>query len=648
MGKVTRIKANKDSFGNTTVLSSPARKKLVAAYCRVSTGSDEQKLSFDSQVEYYTKLIQGNPEWEFAGIYSDLAISGTKASSRPGFQKMIEDARMRRFDMVICKSISRFARNTVDTLQHVRMLKEIGIEVFFEEENIHTLTMDGELLLTVLSSVAQQESENLSEHVRAGLQHKMANGVLIGFSGCYGYRYNREDRSLSIVEEEAEVVRYIYQRYLDGYGTTTIVNELNDRNIPTKHKKGKWIEATVRGILANEKYTGDILLGKTYTTDPIAKKRTRNNGESDKYLLHEYHPAIIPKEQFDKVQEMRRQRREEYGSLHGAEAFRYRTRYALSSICTCGFCGGECTRRKQHSGSIWTKATWACRNRIKKGRDTCPSSKDVDEEAVRKAFVECFNILIKEKYDEIQTVFDRSEKELNADESMRLLRDNVKRQKVLEERFSKLMDLLADEKITTDEYEAKVKEIEGKMRYLKSEYEDVSNTIKIKKEGLESIREFRKKIKETGPLDEFDETVFKLMVDHVILGGVVDGVEHPYLITFIFTVGMSGKIEGLPFKQDNRKKAGMSSHTVNKEDVICSFTVSDSSVISVLRNVRPVNSGRTGCVSFPRQRSPSWDCRNSMPGQNDLSDCNAGCLAEGEGKTGRTDLSETEPKTTWL
>ena len=254
---------------------------MVAAYCRVSTDSEDRLNSYKSQVSYYSDLIQKNVEWVLADIYADEAITGTQVTKREDFQLMINDCMNGDIDMVITKSISRFARNTLDTLKYVRKLKERDIAVYFEDEKINTLTMDGELLLVVLSSVAQQEVENISANVKKGLKMKMQRGELVGFQGCLGYDYHPEDKSISINEKEAEIVRYIFQRYVEGAGGSIISRELENLGYKTKRGTPTWAETTVLGIIKNEKYKGDILMGKTFTLDPISKRRLENFGEED-------------------------------------------------------------------------------------------------------------------------------------------------------------------------------------------------------------------------------------------------------------------------------------------------------------------------------------------------------------------------------
>jgi len=276
----------------------------VAAYCRVSTDSEDQLSSYKSQVQHYTEFIKSKSEWVFSGIYADEAITGTQIKNREDFQRLVNDCMNGEIDLVITKSISRFARNTLDTLRYVRMLKEKNVAVFFEEENINTLTMDGELLLVILSSVAQQEVENISANVKKGLRMKMQRGEIVGFQGCLGYDYHPEDKSLTVNQEEAKIVRYIFQRYIEGAGCTILGNELQNLGYKTKNGHAKWPASTVINIIKNEKYKGDLLLGKTFTVDPISKRRLENFGEQDKYYIKDHHEPIVSEEVFAKAQEI--------------------------------------------------------------------------------------------------------------------------------------------------------------------------------------------------------------------------------------------------------------------------------------------------------------------------------------------------------
>ena len=282
----------------------------VAAFCPVSTEDAEQISSYNYQLEYYKDFINKNPEWVMVGIYADKAITGTKVDKREDFKKMINDAMEGKIDIIFCKNISRFSRNTLDTIKYVRKLKENNVAVRFEEENIDTTTMDGELMLTILSSVAQQEVQNISEHVKRGLKAKMQRGEMISFSGCLGYDYDKENRTLVINKEQAELVKEIFSMYLRGYGSKLICNELMKRGILTPSGKEKWAESTIMGILQNEKYIGTLVQGKSYTVDPISKRRILNRGEEDQFCLPHHHEPILDEELFYRVQEVIKKRKE--------------------------------------------------------------------------------------------------------------------------------------------------------------------------------------------------------------------------------------------------------------------------------------------------------------------------------------------------
>lgn len=377
------------------VLSSRARTNLtkrlrVAAYCRVSTDSEDQLNSYKSQVQHYTDLIKSKSEWDLAGIYADEAITGTQVTKREDFQRLINDCMNGDVDMIITKSISRFARNTLDTLKYVRMLKEKGIAVFFEEENINTLTMDGELLLVILSSVAQQEVENISANVKKGLKMKMQRGELVGFQGCLGYDYHPEDKSITINEEEAEIVRYIFRRYIEGAGGSVIAHELENLGYRTKRGSTRWAETTVIGIIKNEKYKGDILMGKTFTLDPISKRRLDNFGEEDQFYIRDHHEAIISEEMFEKAQEILKRRAKPRRLGTDGKREKFSRKYAFSCMLECGFCGGTLTRRSWHSGSQYNKTIWQCVTATKKGKKFCPDSKGIAEETIEQAFILCY------------------------------------------------------------------------------------------------------------------------------------------------------------------------------------------------------------------------------------------------------------------
>ena len=350
----------------------------VAAYCRVSTDDKEQEKSYNSMIKHYTALIQENKLWTFAGIYADPAVTGTKVDKRDEFHRMIQDCKAGKIDMIIVKNIPRFARNTLDTLKYVRMLKEINVAVYFEKENIHTIR-DGEFLIAVLGSIAQQEVENTSANVKMGLKMKMKRGEMVGFNNCLGYDYDKELKTISINPEGAKVVRYIFERYIAGAGSTMIARELNEKEIHTI-RGNKWTASSIMGVINNEKYKGDLLLGKTFTVDPISKRRLENFGEEDKYYVRNHHEPIISEDMFEKAQAMRSRRNGGKLSVVPGKRDKYSRKYAFSSLLECGFCGGHLTRRQWHSNSIYKKSIWQCIAASKNGKYNCPDSKGIPEQ----------------------------------------------------------------------------------------------------------------------------------------------------------------------------------------------------------------------------------------------------------------------------
>lgn len=328
--KVTVIESTIEQIQQTKEF--PSQKLRVAAYARVSTEQDEQQSSYEAQVKYYTNYIRNNPNWEFVGVFADEGITGTNTKNREGFNLMIEKALNREIDLILTKSISRFARNTVDTLQMVRKLKAAGVEVIFEKENLHTFDPKCEVMLTIMASLAQEESRSISENVRWGQQRNMQNGkVSMAYSHFLGYKKGADGRP-EIVPEEAEIIRSIYQMFLDGKTIRHIADSLTARKISTPAGKSKWSVSTVKSILSNEKYKGDALLQKSYTVDYLTKEVKKNNGEMKQYLVENSHEPIIDPEIFDLVQE-KLARRSQYRN-------KLRDNHPFSNKLICGDCGG--------------------------------------------------------------------------------------------------------------------------------------------------------------------------------------------------------------------------------------------------------------------------------------------------------------------
>ena len=380
-------------LGNT--VQAEERPKLrVAAYCRVSTDSDEQATSYEAQVEHYTAFIKQNSEWEFAGIFADDGISGTNTKKREEFNRMIGECMAGNIDLIVTKSISRFARNTLDCLKYIRELKEKNIPVFFEKENINTMDSKGEVLLTIMASLAQQESQSLSQNVKLGLQYRYQNGeVQVNHNRFLGYTKD-EDGHLIIEPVEAEVVKRIYREYLEGASLLQICRSLKADSILTAANKPHWRPETVKKILQNEKYIGDALLQKTYTVDFLTKKRVKNNGIVPQYYVENSHEAIIPRELFMQVQEEMVRRANLRGGKDGKKRV-YSSKYALSSIVYCGQCG-DIYRRVHWNNRGYKSIVWRCVSRLEEKGSECTAT-TINEETLQTAVVKAINELLANK-----------------------------------------------------------------------------------------------------------------------------------------------------------------------------------------------------------------------------------------------------------
>ena len=393
MGNVMVIPA-KRQVGNTARQQDAKPKLRVAAYCRVSTDSDEQATSYDAQVEHYTEFIQKNPEWEFAGIYADDGISGTNTKKREDFNRMIDDCEAGNIDMIITKSISRFARNTLDCLKYIRQLKDKNIPVFFEKESINTMDAKGEVLITIMASLAQQESQSLSQNVKLGLQFRYQNGqVQVNHNHFLGYTKDA-DGNLIIDPEQAEVVKRIYHEYLEGYSMDRIAKGLEADGILTGAGKTKWWTSTINKILRNEKYIGDALLQKTYTTDFLNKTRVKNNGIVPQYYVEGNHEAIIPKDIFLRVQEELVRRRVVKTSANGKKRS-YSCNHCFAQIVICGECD-EMFRRIHWNNRGCKSIVWRCISRLEPTGQEC-HARTVNETVLENVVVQAINTLLGDK-----------------------------------------------------------------------------------------------------------------------------------------------------------------------------------------------------------------------------------------------------------
>ncbi|SHK31068.1 Site-specific DNA recombinase [Caminicella sporogenes DSM 14501] len=467
MKKIRTIPA-KSHKGNDTL--NKETKLKVCAYCRVSTGSSKQAESFETQISYYERYIKNNPKWEFVGIYADKGISGTTAARRTEFNRMIKDCEKGNIDLIITKSISRFAKNTADCLEVVRFLRSLNVGVYFERENINTLGAESELILSVLNSIAQDESRNMSENIKWAIQKRFKEGkVNVATKRFLGYDLNDEGE-LVINPQEAEIVRRIYREYLDGKSMNEIKNGLDRDGIKTITGKEKWQENTIKVILSNEKYYGDALLQKTVTLDYLTHKRKRNDGESPKYLVKNHHEPIISKEEFDRVQEIMADRAAKYGNIPEVR-HKYNKRYAFSGKIICGNCTGVFKRRTWNSKSPSRQIVWQCSTYIKEGKDAC-SMKAVDDMTLKAVFVRAFNRFYANREQFLSIFMKNVEKGF---ENKNTENSEVQRQiQNIAEDIKKLIRLQIEGKISTEDYEKNYMELKKQLDKLKKTQSDNS------------------------------------------------------------------------------------------------------------------------------------------------------------------------------
>ena len=483
------------------------KKKIrVAAYCRVSTDSDEQMISLDAQKAHYESYIKLNDEWEYAGLYYDEGISGTKVDARSGLLSMLSDCEEGKIDLIITKSISRFARNTTDCLEMVRKLINLGIYIIFEKEKIHTGSMESELMLSILAGLAESESVSISQNSKWSIRKRFEKGTFIISYPPYGY--DNVDGEMLIVPEQAEIVKEIFASCLAGNGTYTIAKRLNDRGIPTK-KGGKWHGSTINGILTNEKYTGDAIFQKTYTDSSF--RRHTNYGEQDMFLCAGHHEAIVSHEDFDKVREILDRRAMEKGN--GSNTSRYQKRYAFSGRIKCGNCGSS-FKRRQHYKPSGNYVAWTCDTHLR-DKDAC-SMLYIEDEAIKAAFATMMNKLTF-GHQEILKPLMRSLRGL--DDKDRLIQINVMGRKIEENADKKqtLATLMAQGLLDAAVYNSASQNLMVEEQELKDRKEELMNNIggdKTKVRELQALMDFTSK---GEMLTEFDEELFTAFVEKIIV-----------------------------------------------------------------------------------------------------------------------------------
>ena len=479
----------------------------MAAYARVSTDSDEQLTSYEAQVDYYHKYISSRDDWEFVNIYTDEGISACMIKNRSGFREMVNDALAGKIDLIITKSISRFARNTVDSLVTIRKLKEKRVECYFEKENIWTFDSKGELLITIMSSIAQEESRSISENVTWGHRKRMADGkILLPYANFLGYRKGA-DGLPEIVPEEAETVKYIYRSFIQGMTPNKICKELMKRGILTAKGRSKWHSSTVLSILTNEKYRGSALLQKSFTVDFLTKKKKKNEGEVPQYYVEHSHEAIISPADFELVQ-AEIARRKKLGMLYSCGG-------AFSSKIICGCCGSFFGSKVWHSTKKYRKVIWQCNSKYK---INCHDSPNIDDTLLKELFVKAYNSISGHREEFI--------------ESCKEIRDMLTDTSALEKRLDKLHKQYNDLILTMqtfirdnamhpqekDFYDRKLSEFDAR----KSELEEKIGKLEAENENNHTRREYLNSLisglEQGGDMiTEFDEKLCRLMVEKITI-----------------------------------------------------------------------------------------------------------------------------------
>lgn len=497
----------------------------IAAYARVSTDRDEQEFSFERQKEHFTQVISArSAEWKMVGIYADEGITGTKADKRPDFKRMVQDCRDGKIDKILVKSISRFARNTVDTLNTIRELRDMGIGVIFESENFDTLTPGGEVLLTILAAIAEQESRTMSMSIKWAYQRKFQRGdVVLHTAQQLGYRRVGMDENkqliYEIVEEEAKIVRRIYDEFLEGVSITDICRNLEADGITTKRGKKHWHPGSVLGILQNEKYTGNAILGKTFKRDVLSKRIKSDGIENPVYYVENTHPAIIDVLTFERAKAEIQRRKEAPSTAVGSS--RYTSKYPFSGLLECAECGSKLRRQ------IWTTGTrkkipcWGCSNRIVNGREKCDSH-HIKESVLEATYLAALNELIRNASEVTDAVKKSVAKVLDQDspeqiETIDAKIDEIQANTLKANRAKRRFE------ITEEEYDRRIKEYEDQQLNLVAERKRLQEN----QGKYAAVYAWIKALEETAldgnAITSIDATTLKLLVERFIVKK--DGIE---------------------------------------------------------------------------------------------------------------------------
>lgn len=484
------------------------KKRKVAGYGRVSTDSDEQATSYVAQVDYYTNYIQSRSDWEFVGMYTDEGITATNTKHRSGFKQMVQDALDGKIDLIITKSVSRFARNTVDSLTTVRKLKEKGVEIYFEKENIWTLDAKGELLITIMSSLAQEESRSISENTTWGKRKSFADGkVTMAFKTFLGYDKGPNGEFV-VNEEQARIVRMIYRLYMQGLSSYKIACTLTEKGIPTVTGKKIWRADAIQRILTNEKYKGDALLQKTFTVDFLTKKSKKNEGEIPQYYVDGHHEAIIDPQTFDLVQAevARRNTIATYEKYSGAGMF--------SSKIKCGDCGGWFGSKIWHSNDKYRKIIFRCNHKFK-GEKKC-STPHITEDEIKECFVRAMAEILTEKDELIENARLMLDLVCSTEELEKQAEELGTELQVQMEMVQNIIEQNARVATDQEEYQKKYDSMVKKYNATKDEYERVLDAISKKTDKRRVIENFIGVMEQRDcTVTEFDEGLWCSLVDYM-------------------------------------------------------------------------------------------------------------------------------------
>ena len=502
------------------------KKRRVAGYARVSTDSDEQFTSYEAQVDYYTKYILSKPEWEFVKVYTDEGISGTSTKHREGFKEMIADALAGKIDLIVTKSVSRFARNTVDSLVTIRQLKEAGVECYFEKEGIYTFDGKGELLITIMSSLAQEESRSISENITWGQRKRFADGkVSMPYKRFLGYRKG-SDGLPEIVPEEADIVRVIYGLFLEGKTQAGIARHLESLGILSPTGGTHWSTTTITSILTNEKYKGDAILQKTFTVDFLQKKMKLNEGEIPQYYVESSHPAIIEPDEWDHVQAEFARRR--------ALGRRYSSKSTLSAKLICEDCGGFYGSKVWHSTDKYRRTVWQCNSKF--SREERCQTPVVDTETVQQLFIKAYNQLMRNR----KSIIEDCEEWRKALTDFTALDAEIDRQYEETQLVADMVKTVVSENASSAQsQEAYLRKYEAlNQRYEKAAtaLARLKTTRTLKEQQDKQMGLFIRTLqKQPEMLDEWNDTIWTVMVEKAIIHR--DG-----QITFIFYNGTEIKV----------------------------------------------------------------------------------------------------------